>query len=198
MVSDADYEAAGIPISILGLKWTSWKVDDILHVLNHYHVRRSRHVKKIDLLRRLHVLSQRHTITPRMRIEIVRDARQRRAALISGRIIARIEAANQDQITAPTATSAANVDSPQEVDATPANLSDCSICMETLGLQSYPAGATTSSCNHRINVCAGCLQQSMATQLNSKRWDQINCPSCNEIMSYEDVKRAASGDVFER
>ena len=78
------------------------------------------------------------------------------------------------------------------------NERECPICLEHLNLDSFPKRKNTGNCNHAPDVCLSCLALSIETQLSSKRWDQINCPTCNQRMQYTDVKRFASTNVFGR
>ena len=75
---------------------------------------------------------------------------------------------------------------------------DCVVCLETLNAQNTPKRKITSSCNHEAEVCKSCLMTSIATQFDSKVWDQIDCPSCGQRLDFRDVKAFADPVVFGR
>ena len=73
---------------------------------------------------------------------------------------------------------------------------ECSVCLESLGLDRFPKRNITSTCNHAPDVCLSCLAQSIATQVSTKVWDQIDCPTCSERLQHTDVKEFASSVIF--
>ena len=78
------------------------------------------------------------------------------------------------------------------------NERECIVCMESLPLLDFPVRNITSSCSHTPDVCAPCLSQSIATQLSTKTWNNINCPTCNQRLDYAAVKKFADNATFEK
>ncbi|KAF7508478.1 hypothetical protein GJ744_009191 [Endocarpon pusillum] len=81
----------------------------------------------------------------------------------------------------------------------------CTICLETLPLHAFPAVPITSACLpefHRAAdesfVCKSCINESISVQISTSRPDEINCPSCSQRMSHQDIKMWAEHEVFER
>ncbi|CAG8587108.1 14705_t:CDS:2, partial [Racocetra persica] len=56
----------------------------------------------------------------------------------------------------------------------------------------------TTKCNHK--VCRACVNQHINYHLNTKGITKIECfeLSCKALMEYQDMKRVASKDLFER
>ncbi|TVY62711.1 E3 ubiquitin-protein ligase dbl4 [Lachnellula suecica] len=75
---------------------------------------------------------------------------------------------------------------------------DCTVCMESLELGDFPQQKLTSSCDHKSLTCASCLTQSIEAQIADTPWDQITCPQCPELVSFESVKSVVSAEAFER
>eukprot|EP00930_Biecheleria_cincta_P051312 TRINITY_DN36476_c0_g1_i1.p1 TRINITY_DN36476_c0_g1~~TRINITY_DN36476_c0_g1_i1.p1 ORF type:complete len:277 (-),score=21.30 TRINITY_DN36476_c0_g1_i1:47-877(-) len=68
------------------------------------------------------------------------------------------------------------------------------------GQEAFP-GKITSGCMHSRDVCARCVERTIDLEVNGKgNASRIMCPQvgCDEELSYEDVRRQASGDVFVR
>lgn len=76
------------------------------------------------------------------------------------------------------------------------NQKECTVCMESLALESYPKAKITLLCEHVPDVCLKCLAQSIATQFTTKVWDQVDCPTCSERLQYADIKRYADAAIF--
>ena len=74
----------------------------------------------------------------------------------------------------------------------------CAICFEPLNLQNKPERKITPSCLHDPDVCRSCLATSISTQLDGKVWHQIECPSCDQLLGFQDMKAFADSAVFER
>ncbi len=81
----------------------------------------------------------------------------------------------------------------------------CTICFESLSLHAFPTVPITSACLlefHRAVdesfVCKSCVNESINAQLSTARPDEINCPSCNQRMSHQDIKTWAEDEIFER
>ncbi|RIB19681.1 hypothetical protein C2G38_2015703 [Gigaspora rosea] len=73
---------------------------------------------------------------------------------------------------------------------------ECKICYNEMPITNFIS--TTTKCNHKI--CRACLNENLNYQLNTKGDAEIECleSSCKVLMEYEDMKRVASEDLFER
>lgn len=74
---------------------------------------------------------------------------------------------------------------------------ECSVCMEMFAVADSP-DKITSSCQHAAVVCLGCTTESINTQIMDKAWNEISCPECLELLSFQEVKRFAGPEDFER
>jgi hypothetical protein len=70
--------------------------------------------------------------------------------------------------------------------------------MESLAAERFPKVRITSTCQHETTTCSSCLNQSIDSQIDHRDWDQVTCTECNEKLSYDDVKEAASDNGFQR
>jgi hypothetical protein len=79
-------------------------------------------------------------------------------------------------------------------------LRECAICAEQRPLGDFP-GKVTNACAHERDVCLECIARTIDLEVNGKgNSTRIICPhaGCPAELSYEDVKREASKDVFDR
>ena len=81
---------------------------------------------------------------------------------------------------------------------TPSSQHECTVCFETLDETNTPKQCITSTCEHAIDICRQCLATSIDTQFNSKTWDQIQCPSCGELLSHADLQVHAEEELFQK
>lgn len=75
---------------------------------------------------------------------------------------------------------------------------ECILCAEDLATDQYPTEGLTSVCEHSSDVCLACLTRSIDTQIPDVQWDQIKCPTCSQLLSFEVVRKHASPAEFER
>lgn len=75
---------------------------------------------------------------------------------------------------------------------------ECEVCLESLTPDTTPQRIVTFACQHEIDTCQQCLVTSLSTQMSEKMWDQINCPSCGERLSSDDVQVLADKQTRER
>ena len=220
------YSSLDVPTTLLGLKCRSWKRSQIRLILDHYSWKwDSNFSTKIDLTHQLHLLVQEYELDRRDRKRIFnahkrgeplppRKPRVRRVRrppypvlndvsdLRSAQRQARARTTSQPMlvptnldILQATKNHSSTKSRPNAASFSPA---DCEVCFETLNGQNTPKRKTTFSCSHEPNVCRSCLATSIATQVNNKVWDQIDCPSCGQRLHFRDVKKFADPIVFER
>ncbi|CAG8981612.1 hypothetical protein HYALB_00009491 [Hymenoscyphus albidus] len=73
----------------------------------------------------------------------------------------------------------------------------CDVCMEDLEFNEFPAQVPTISCEHKVVTCNGCLRRSIEVQIHESP-GRITCPTCPQQLQFEDVKKYASREEFER
>ncbi|TEY81986.1 hypothetical protein BOTCAL_0030g00470 [Botryotinia calthae] len=83
------------------------------------------------------------------------------------------------------------------VEAPKPQLKECSICAEELALANFP-NRITDGCAHDSSCCLTCISQSIGVQIETIQWDQISCPECPQLLSFDDVKTFASEGDFDR
>ena len=81
-----------------------------------------------------------------------------------------------------------------------AAISECIICYSSFDLAKTVMRRPTSSCKHETNVCKPCLSASISSQLDSKLWTRISCPTsdCEELLEYRDIQEFAEPQIFTR
>lgn len=141
------------------------------------------------------VLASQGSVTPALRerkaVEKVgREAKQARHATKTQARVHRVAKAEPKAAAKNSANDAAPLADSEE--------QTCVVCFENLGPENTPHRSPTQSCRHEPNVCLLCLLTSIGTQLNSKVWEQIDCPSCEERMHHQDVKEFGNPVIFER
>ncbi|MCJ1397278.1 hypothetical protein MMC11_000470 [Xylographa trunciseda] len=75
---------------------------------------------------------------------------------------------------------------------------ECIACLETLTIDVAPTRRITEACNHEASICVDCLAQSIVSQIDSKIWNQIDCPTCKARLTYDDIRAFATEAVFQR
>jgi hypothetical protein len=75
---------------------------------------------------------------------------------------------------------------------------ECVVCADTRPLHKFPSRLPTTACKHGIDVCRKCLRTWIASEFDSKTWDEINCPICPARMLYRDMWEFAPKDVVKR
>lgn len=218
MSTTEHYRRLGVPTIMLGLNYRSWTMTQIRSILDHYNWKnRATARTKLDLMHELDLLVQEYDLNIKDRIKIL-DALDRGDSLPrpkprvrrvphptfpdwkaaarrkSARNQARTGTTSQSAVAAPNNTALTKL-SPNIASALPV---DCVVCLETLNAQNIPKRKITSTCDHEPDVCKSCLTTSISTQLDSKVWDQIDCPSCGQRLDFRDVKAFADPVVFAR
>ena len=175
MATNANYHWAGVPTSILGCSYRSWRKPQLTAILDHYAEPYPEGASKLDLMNALHVLSQRQPLTRRDKSRIL-NPRLRSAPL------------ELNDVDSPSPSSE-NAPTPDQL---------CTVCLERFEAKQFPGRKLTSACDHEPTLCEPCLATSILTQLSSKIWDQINCPDCGAGLKHQDIKDFADEETFQR
>lgn len=75
---------------------------------------------------------------------------------------------------------------------------ECVVCTESRSLSHFPYKPPTARCAHDVDVCSRCLRTWISTSFSSKTWDDVNCPTCAERLSYEDIREFAPSEIFRK
>ena len=92
---------------------------------------------------------------------------------------------------------------PVQVNATPAQQGrTCIVDAERWPTTDFPVVFHSSDHRHEDDICQQCLTGWLEAEIESKAWDQIQCPQpdCAKRLSYEEVRLALVGNkqLFER
>jgi hypothetical protein len=74
----------------------------------------------------------------------------------------------------------------------------CTICAEDFGKHISLPAWITPACMHPPSVCSECWMKSIKIDLDSKVLDQIKCPVCDTVLTFDDVKGLADTETFTR
>ncbi|OBT67818.1 hypothetical protein VE03_02421 [Pseudogymnoascus sp. 23342-1-I1] len=74
----------------------------------------------------------------------------------------------------------------------------CIICTENFSETVRPPGWISLACLHEPSVCSSCLAKCIKSDLETKIWNQIQCPECRTLLIYEDIQRLADLATFAR
>ena len=80
----------------------------------------------------------------------------------------------------------------------PTYWSECPICATDRPLRDFPYEAITAACKHEPKICLPCVRASISAQMETKTWDTLACPLCEELLKHEDMRLFALKDDFER
>jgi hypothetical protein len=90
------------------------------------------------------------------------------------------------------------VDQQTGIYTSPPTARDCLACGDTLTGDQF-AESITARCKHENSFCRNCVQQWIASQIETASWDCVKCPAqCNEMLEHSDVRRHAARHTFER
>lgn len=73
----------------------------------------------------------------------------------------------------------------------------CVVCRDMKEKKSFPKHVT-QNCDHKIKSCRDCLKTWVRTQLESQGWNHIKCPECANLLTKEDMREAASKEIYSR
>jgi len=74
----------------------------------------------------------------------------------------------------------------------------CIVCTEDFSTTLLRAQEISQECSHVPSVCEDCLLQWIRSQLENKGWNKIECPECNVLLDYGDIRRLADPATFSR
>lgn len=74
----------------------------------------------------------------------------------------------------------------------------CQVCLTEFHQRHFPSYHLTIACNHEPRVCLECLGEYLQHSVSNTRWNLIKCPLCPSLLSFADVQKHASAEVFER
>ena len=104
----------------------------------------------------------------------------------------------------PRATRAATTIPPRSEPAAPQAIKalnhECLICYDPFDPVKTLVRQPTLSCVHEVNICRPCLAASISSQLETKLWTHVGCPTpaCEELLEYGDVQKFAEPHIFSR
>lgn len=76
---------------------------------------------------------------------------------------------------------------------------ECAICADDVGILAWPS-RITSTCNHDVHNCTGCIRNWIASRLDNNSWDKITCleDGCEEVYQAADIQLHAIAEENER
>lgn len=81
-------------------------------------------------------------------------------------------------------------------DEQPFETRECMIYIEKKSIREFPT--VTARCGHHTETCRGCATTHIRVTLDNKRWTEIDCPECEQNLTYAEVHKIADAHTFER
>lgn len=73
----------------------------------------------------------------------------------------------------------------------------CTVCADDKKVTELPT-QIASSCKHEPTTCRDCLGRWIHSSLDTSTWDRLKCPECPELLGFDDVRRYAPKQDFDR
>lgn len=86
----------------------------------------------------------------------------------------------------------------QRLQASQPKTHSCMVCTDSLPPLDFPARPPTATCSHAVSTCQSCLAQWISSEMDAKGWERIGCPECHARLGYDDIRRGASAEDFEK
>lgn len=90
------------------------------------------------------------------------------------------------------------IESPRDQAPIEWHTDECSICIDTLDEDNLPPRNVTGVCEHKSDVCLKCLSEYIRVKINEETPDNIECPKCDQYISFASIKNFAHAATFER
>lgn len=74
----------------------------------------------------------------------------------------------------------------------------CTTCDRDLPSNQFPKTPDDSKCDHDRETCKRCWHQWLASQVDSKSYDQISCAQCTTILGQNEIRLLATPAVYEK
>ncbi|KAI8631805.1 hypothetical protein F5Y19DRAFT_492755 [Xylariaceae sp. FL1651] len=77
-------------------------------------------------------------------------------------------------------------------------MSECTACFETKPVSEFQLATLTPRCDHRATLCRECVTSSLESQTSNGLMKRLSCPECLEILTYEEIQKFATPEIFKR
>ncbi|CAJ2512744.1 Uu.00g008630.m01.CDS01 [Anthostomella pinea] len=75
----------------------------------------------------------------------------------------------------------------------------CAVCSEDKRVSEMPNQMRiTTACEHESATCKECVDQWIASSLDTMTWDRLKCPECPQLLAFDDVRGSATRETFDR
>lgn len=75
---------------------------------------------------------------------------------------------------------------------------ECVVCGDARGTRDFPTKPPTAACEHQPHTCSDCLARWISSEVDTKATEGIKCSECPQVLTYNDILRAASPATFAR
>lgn len=162
--------------AIAGHGYSQWRVYQLRGVLNHFGIRPKTRIVKSDLWNALEELIQRRQIPERQLLEI-RDG--------------------PAEVAQPPPAKRRRTRRHQHADPGTAT-AECIVCFDNFDPDEKRGLIATTACTHAPDICSPCFAKSITSQMATKAWDLLSCPSCNTRLGFGEIKAYATLHDFTR
>lgn len=73
---------------------------------------------------------------------------------------------------------------------------ECVTCCNDVAINRFPKLPHKSAQKHGRDVCIGCWEQYLKSEINSKGWNSICCPLCDDVLEETEIKKLTKDDTY--
>lgn len=73
---------------------------------------------------------------------------------------------------------------------------ECVTCTNEVAINRFPKLPHKSAEQHGRDVCFECWEQHLASEIQSKGWDSVCCPLCEESLDGAEIKKLAGSKTY--
>ena len=74
---------------------------------------------------------------------------------------------------------------------------ECVTCCNSVAINRFPKLPHKSAEKHGRDVCFDCWQQHLKSEIQSKGFDSVCCPLCEEALEESEIKKLAKEETYE-
>ena len=73
---------------------------------------------------------------------------------------------------------------------------ECTVCLEVVAETSFPVIDHAAGDKHSSDVCLGCWDQHIESEIQSKSFEGISCLQCPQKLVEDEVRRLAADSTY--
>lgn len=73
---------------------------------------------------------------------------------------------------------------------------ECLICCEEYPSRIFPSAPHSANAKCQGNICFACYETHLDHEVNSKRWNEVKCPECTQVLQETEIKTMALDETY--